>query len=66
MEQRKEPEENMSDDKIDLLCNHCGQAFSAFLHQMEEHNAKVVCPSCGKPHDYSRPAKALKSPTRKR
>jgi len=50
----------MSDEKIDLLCQHCGQAFSAFLHEMAEKNAKVTtCPSCGKSHEFS-PPKAAK------
>ena len=55
-----------ADDKIDLLCKHCGQAFSTFLHQMEEHNAKVTCPSCGKPPKRSLLPKAVKTPGRKR
>jgi DNA-directed RNA polymerase subunit RPC12/RpoP len=50
----------MSDDKVDLLCKHCGQAFSAFLHEMADHNAKVVCPSCGKRHD-GKPPKAAQT-----
>jgi len=51
----------MSDEKVDLLCEHCGQAFSAFLHEMAEHNAKVTsCPNCGKPND-CKPAKGPKS-----
>ncbi|MGD0793050.1 MAG: hypothetical protein ABR920_14890 [Terriglobales bacterium] len=46
----------MSDEKIDLLCKHCGQAFSAFLHEMADHNAKVTtCPHCGKSHEFSPP-----------
>jgi transcription elongation factor Elf1 len=50
----------MSDDSIDLLCEHCGQTFSAFLHEMAEKNAKVAtCPSCGKIHEF-RPPKAAK------
>jgi len=50
----------MSDDSIDLLCEHCGQAFSAFLHEMAEKNAQVTaCPSCGKAHD-GKPPKAAK------
>ncbi len=36
----------MSVESIDRLCNHCGQTFSTFLHEMEEQNAKVVCPDC--------------------
>ncbi len=38
----------MSDESLDALCKHCGQTLTNFLHQMEEHNAEVVCPSCGK------------------
>jgi hypothetical protein len=37
---------NVSDDSIELLCNHCGKTFSAFLHGMADRNAKVVCPNC--------------------
>jgi len=48
----------MSADQIDLLCKHCGQTFSAFLHEMADHNAKVVCPNCGKSHEFSRPKAA--------
>jgi len=47
---------NVSNDSIELLCNHCGQTFSAFLHQMADKNAKVVCPNCRKSSD-CRPAK---------
>ncbi len=49
-------------EKIDALCKDCGQEFSAFLQQMEEQNAKVVvCPSCGKVHDYSNPPKSTEA-----
>jgi endogenous inhibitor of DNA gyrase (YacG/DUF329 family) len=37
----------MNDQKIDLICPKCGQAFSTFLSEMAEHNAKVTCPTCG-------------------
>jgi formylmethanofuran dehydrogenase subunit E len=47
---------NMSNDSIELLCNHCGETFSAFLHQMADRNAKVVCPKCGESGE-RRPAK---------
>lgn len=46
---------------IDQLCDNCGQVFSAFLNQMEEQNAKVVCPACGTEHSAGHahiPAKA--------
>jgi DNA-directed RNA polymerase subunit RPC12/RpoP len=49
----------MSEDQIDLLCEHCGQTFSAFLHQMAEKNEKVVCPNCGASHGCE-PVKAAK------
>jgi phage FluMu protein Com len=35
-----------SNDSIEALCNHCGQTFSTFLHQMANKNAEVVCPRC--------------------
>jgi DNA-directed RNA polymerase subunit RPC12/RpoP len=41
----------MSEQTIDVLCHKCGQTFSAFLHQMEDQNAKVVCPDCSKNED---------------
>jgi hypothetical protein len=45
-----------NDDKLDRLCRHCGQAFSVFLQEMAEHNAKVAaCPKCGKVHDHKHP-----------
>jgi formylmethanofuran dehydrogenase subunit E len=37
----------MSPDQIDQLCEHCGETFSKFLHELAEKNAKVVCPNCG-------------------
>jgi hypothetical protein len=43
----------MSNEDIDAICRHCGQALKTFLHEMEEHNAEVVCASCGKPQDSS-------------
>lgn len=47
---------NVSNDSIEHLCNHCGQTFSAFLHEMADQNAKVVCPNCREGD--CRPAKA--------
>ncbi len=46
-------------DSIDLLCEHCGQTFSAFLHEMAEKNEKVVCPKCRAKRD-CKPAKTAK------
>jgi uncharacterized Zn finger protein len=44
---------NMSAEKVDLLCDDCGQAFSDFLNEMAEQNAKVAtCPKCGKIHEF--------------
>jgi uncharacterized OB-fold protein len=49
----------MSDEKVDLLCDDCGQALSDFLQEIAEQNAKVAtCPKCGKIHDF--PPKAAK------
>ena len=46
---------NMSDDKLDLLCEDCGQAFSDFLHEMADQNEKVVCPNCRANRDCGAP-----------
>jgi predicted Zn finger-like uncharacterized protein len=43
----------MSDQKVELTCKHCGEAFSAFLSEMAERNGKVTCPNCGKVNDHS-------------
>ena len=37
------------------MCKNCGRAFSTFLQQMEEHNAKVVCPACGSEQNAGKP-----------
>lgn len=50
---------DMSNDTIEALCNRCGQTFSAFLHEMADQNAKVVCPNCRQTPD-CKPAKAGK------
>jgi hypothetical protein len=50
----------MSTDPIDVLCGHCNQTFSTFLHELAEKNAKVVCPNCGENHD-SKPAQTPKA-----
>jgi DNA-directed RNA polymerase subunit RPC12/RpoP len=47
-----------SDETVDVLCDHCGHAFSAFLHEMADQNAKVVCPNCRARVDCE-PAKAV-------
>ena len=52
-------ETNRSTDSIELLCNHCGQTFSAFLNQMADQNSKVVCPICSGSVD-CRPVKDAK------
>jgi len=58
---------NASDEKVDLLCDDCGQAFSDFLNEMAEQNAKVAtCPKCGKIHEFpSKTAKAGARPVKK-
>jgi protein-arginine kinase activator protein McsA len=44
-------------DSIEQLCQKCGATFSAFLHEMADQNAKVVCPNCQQNPDCS-PRKA--------
>jgi len=47
-------------DEIDMLCEECGQTFSAFLHEMADQNAKVAtCPKCGKIHQFTPKAAQL-------
>ena len=55
----------MSEDTIELLCNHCGQTFSAFLHEMADKNEKVVCQTCRGNRD-CKPAKAAEPDARAR
>jgi len=56
-------EPNMRDDKLDLLCEDCGQTFSDFLHEMADQNAKVTtCPKCGKIHEF--PSKIHEFPSK--
>jgi len=38
----------MSEPTIDVLCKNCGQTFTAFLQEMADKNAEVVCPRCRK------------------
>jgi predicted RNA-binding Zn-ribbon protein involved in translation (DUF1610 family) len=54
----------MSEEKADLLCSDCGEALSAFLQEMADHNAKITaCPKCGKHHEFKPPKTA--KPTRR-
>jgi DNA-directed RNA polymerase subunit RPC12/RpoP len=45
-------------DEIDMLCERCGQTFSAFLHEMADKNAKVLCPKCQSSRDCDSPKAA--------
>ena len=45
-------------DEIDMLCEQCGQTFSAFLHEMADQNEKVVCPNCRANRDCGAPKTA--------
>ena len=38
----------MNEPTIDVLCKNCGQTFTAFLQEMADKNAEVVCPRCRK------------------
>jgi Zn finger protein HypA/HybF involved in hydrogenase expression len=41
----------ISEQKLGVPCEDCGEAFSAFLNEMATHNAQVTaCPKCGKQH----------------
>ncbi len=51
---------SVTNDSIERLCNSCGKTFSAFLHEMADQNAKVVCPDCRKSPD-CKPASAAKT-----
>src|SRR3977135_4221601 len=42
-------------DEIDMLCEECGQTFSAFLHEMADKNERVVCPNCRAGRDCNSP-----------
>ncbi|HSZ60793.1 MAG TPA: hypothetical protein VK828_03290 [Terriglobales bacterium] len=47
----------MSDNQnSNVLCEGCGEAFSNFLQEMADQNAKVAtCPKCGKIHPLTPP-----------
>jgi hypothetical protein len=60
-------------DEKPNLCDDCGEALTAFLQEMAEHNATVTaCPKCGKHHAFKPPKTAKptrlvsKAPPRKR
>ena len=54
---------NMTDEKVDLLCDGCDQTLADFLTEIAEQNAKVAtCPKCGKIHQF--PPKGAKPKTR--
>jgi uncharacterized protein with PIN domain len=63
MNEQKEDMEDMQ-EKTDELCNECEPTFLAFLEQMAAHNLEqvrelnprsVVCPKCGRVHEYTGP-----------
>jgi uncharacterized Zn-finger protein len=39
---------NINED--DVFCKGCSEVLTAFLREMADHNAEVVCPHCGKTH----------------
>lgn len=55
---------DIQNEPLEDLCKDCGPTFTAFLEQMAAHNKeqkelmeestpdKVVCPTCGKVHEY--------------
>jgi DNA-directed RNA polymerase subunit RPC12/RpoP len=48
----------MTNDSTEVSCDRCGQTFSAFLHQMRDQNAEVVCPNCRERLDCNPPKDA--------
>jgi Zn finger protein HypA/HybF involved in hydrogenase expression len=54
----REQGENIMSDEIDMLCEKCGQTFSAFLHEMADKNAKLLCPKCRESRDCNSPKAA--------
>jgi len=36
----------MAEPTVEVLCPVCGQTFTAFLKDMADKNAEVVCPHC--------------------
>jgi Zn finger protein HypA/HybF involved in hydrogenase expression len=42
----------VTDKKAKLQCKECGGLFETFLTEMAEQNVKIVCPKCGKTHQY--------------
>jgi hypothetical protein len=36
----------MGQPTVEVLCQNCGQTFTAFLKNMADKNARVVCPHC--------------------
>ncbi len=38
----------MGEPTVEVLCQHCGQTFTAFLKDMADKNACVLCPHCAK------------------
>jgi formylmethanofuran dehydrogenase subunit E len=36
----------MGEPTVEVLCQHCGQTFTAFLKDMSDKNDRVVCPHC--------------------
>jgi len=59
-----EKKDFMTEEKTDESCEDCEPTFAAFLRDMAEHNkeqvaefsGKVICPTCGKVHQYPPPA----------
>jgi uncharacterized Zn finger protein len=51
---------DQTDETLEDLCKDCGPTFTAFLERMAAHNKeqveelqpKVVCPTCGKVHEF--------------
>jgi len=42
----------MNKPQANVICEHCGATFSAFLEEMASKNFKVMCPCCNKEAQY--------------
>ena len=61
----------MNDETTEDLCKDCAPTFAAFLEQMAAHNKeqmaelnppKIVCPTCGKVHEFKPDASTSSAP----
>jgi len=42
----------MSEIRVELPCKYCGEVFSIFVREAAERRGKIMCPVCGRMHEY--------------